>query len=142
MAQHWYCMYVQCMYLLFNIDTICMYVCMHACMYIHKYICMYVKYWSCARHPHDCRQSNHITDNSNKMTIHMTIRSKNSIQYFAWCEMTIPSHLIKAYLLNAIMLETHVTIFSHQQHHSCWRPCMTTCRQGLNCNKTKYDYFE
>jgi hypothetical protein len=72
----------------------------------------------------------------------MTIRNKNSTQHYAGCEMTIPSHLSKTYILNAVMLQTHVTICSHQQYHSCQQPYMTTCRQGLNCNKIKYDYFE
>jgi hypothetical protein len=75
--------------------------------------CIDIKYWSCTTHPHDYRHCDHITDNSNKMTIHITISNKNSTQYSARCKMTIPNHLSRALLLNAIMLEMHVTIFSH-----------------------------
>jgi hypothetical protein len=146
------CMYIYiyiCMYMyiyvcicIYMYVCICIYIYVCICMYMYIYICMYIKYWSCAGHLHDCRQYNYITDSSNKMTIHMTIKSKNSTEHSTWCEMTIPSPLSRAYLLNAVMLETHVTICSHQQHQSYRRPCMTTCCQGLNCNKTIYDYFE
>jgi hypothetical protein len=81
------------------------YVHMNVCIYVRMSICMYiciveycieVKYWSCAGHSHDCRECDHITDNSNKMTIHMTIRSNNNIQHSAQCKMTTPSHLSRA----------------------------------------------
>jgi hypothetical protein len=85
------CIYDVCIY------DVCMYVHMSICMYvcIVEY-CIEVKYWSCAGHLHDCRQCNYITDNSNKMTIHMTIRSNNNTQHSGQWKMTTPSHLSRA----------------------------------------------
>jgi hypothetical protein len=72
-----------------------------------------VKYWLCVGHSNDCRHCNHITDNNNKKTRHMTISSNNSTQHSTRHEMTT-SHLSRAYSLNAVMLEMHVIICSHQ----------------------------
>jgi hypothetical protein len=82
-------------------------VCMYVCMYAWLCICMYIYYYM-----YDCRHCSHITKNSNKKSIYMTISSSNI--HFSWCEMTTWSHLSRAWLLNAVMLEMHVTICSHQ----------------------------